>query len=171
MARGRLRHRLPTSVYLYLSFSTFRRYRLRLFRVCTRESCPRRQPHRPPFLLLLLLLRLLSHVERRTDQETICVLTWNVRTAAAAIRKQADVLATLGRRFVDLRSRINRCWPRRRIPVDVDELLRFRHDLRRRFQSRPRSSENPELLISRHRSPKERKTERKKNEGTAFRRS
>lgn len=68
-------------------------------------------------------------------------LTWNVATAAAAIRKEANVLATLGRRFVDLRGRINRRRPRWGIPVDVDELLRFRHDLGRRFQGWPRSPE------------------------------
>ena len=146
---------------LYLSFSTFRRYRFRLFpRAYARESCPRREPHPPPFCLT---------VERRTDQETICVLTWNVRAAAAAIRKQADVLATLGRRFVDLRSRINRRRPRRGIPIDVDELLRFRHDLRGRFQSRPRSSETPNYWF--HGTDHERRRERKKKKDCAFRRS
>lgn len=93
----------------------------------------------------------LLRIERPTDQEIICVCshTWNVRAAAAAIRKQADVLATLGRRFVDLRSRINRRWPRRWIPVNVDELLRFRHDLGRWFQGWSRSPETPNYRFQR----------------------
>lgn len=93
----------------------------------------------------------LLRIERRTDKEIICVCshTWNVRAAAAAIRKQADVLATLCRWFVDLRSRINRRWPRRWIPVNVDELLRFRYDLGGRFQGWSRSPETQNYRFQR----------------------
>lgn len=79
-------------------------------------------------------------------------LTWNVGAAAAAVRKQADVLATLGRGFVDLGGRVDRRGPRRRVPVDVDELLRLGHDLRGRFQGWPQPPASAELPISRRRS-------------------